>query len=279
MKRFYRLMPGGVCLLLLLVAVLSASTVFGDASAVSEIPENAEKVLVSRVIDGDTIQLYDGRRVRLIGVDTPETVHPQKGVEPYGKEASNFTRSMLEGREVYLEYDVQLADKYSRTLAYVWLEDDTFFNELLLLEGYAQVATFPPNVKYVERFLEAQKKAREAGKGLWSFESETPGQKESAKGGLSLTVDLKAELAVVKNVSKKPIDLAGYVLISVVGDQRFTFPPIMLEPGETATVTSGRNARHDPPRYLLWTKKYIWNDDGDPAELRSPDGELVASWP
>ncbi len=278
MKRFYRLMSGGVCLLLLLVAVLSASTVFGGASAVSEIPENAEKVLVSRVIDGDTIQL-DDVRVRLIGVDTPETVHPQKGVEPYGKEASNFTRSMLEGREVYLEYDVQLADKYGRTLAYVWLEDGTFFNELLLLEGYAQVATFPPNVKYVERFLEAQKKAREAGKGLWSFESEIHGQKESAKGGLSLTVDLKAELAVVKIVSKKPIDLAGYVLISVVGDQRFTFPHIVLEPGETATVTSGRNARHDPPRYLLWTKKYIWNDDGDPAELRSPDGELVASWP
>jgi len=279
MKRFCRLMSGGVCLLLLLVAVLSASTMFGGTSAVSEITENAEKVLVSRVIDGDTIQLDDGRRVRLIGVDTPETVHPQKGVEPYGKEASNFTRSMLEGREVYLEYDVQLADKFGRTLAYVWLEDGRFFNELLLLEGYAQVATFPPNVKYVERFLEAQKKAREAGKGLWSFESETHGQKESAKGGLSLTVDLKAELAVIKNVSKKPIDLAGYVLISVVGDQRFTFPHIMLKPGETTTVTSGKNARHDPPRYLLWTKKYIWNNDGDPGELRSPDGELVASWP
>lgn len=117
MKCFYRLMVGRVCLLLLLLAVLSASTVFGGTSAVSEILENAEKVLVSRVVDSDTIQLDDGRRVRLIGVDTPETVHPQKGVEPYGKEASNFTHSMLEGREVYLEYDVQLTDKFGRTLA------------------------------------------------------------------------------------------------------------------------------------------------------------------
>ncbi len=273
-----RLMSGGICLLLLLVAVLSASMVFGDASTVSDIPENTEKVLVSRVIDGDTVQLDDGRRVRLIGVDTPETVHPQKGVEPYGKESSNFTRSMLEGREVYLEYDVQLTDKYGRTLAYVWLEDGTFFNELLLLEGYAQVATFPPNVKYVERFLEAQKKAREAGAGLWSIE-EQAGPSESINNGLSLKVDLEEELAVIKNISSKTIDLKDYVLISVKGNQHFIFPSTILKPGETVTVTSGKNARHDPPRYLLWTEKNIWNNDGDPAELRSPDGELVASWP
>lgn len=280
-RHIHRLLPVCICLLFLLALLLATPPSSTSASTpdASVIPEGTQKSMVARVIDGDTIELEDGRKVRLIGVDTPETVHPQKEVEYYGKEASDFTKSMLEGKEVYLEYDVQLTDRYGRTLAYVWLEGGTFFNELLLLEGYAQVVTFPPNVKYVERFLEAQKKAREAGKGLWSFESETPGQKESAKGGLSLTVDLKAELAVIKNVSKEPIDLTGYVLISVVGDQRFTFPSIELKPGEAVTVTSGRNARHDPPRYLLWTKKYIWNDDGDPAELRSPDGELVASWP
>ena len=114
---------------------------------------------------------------------------------------------------------------------------------------------------------------------MWSLESEKLEQKESVKAGLSLTVDLKAELAVIKNVSKEPIDLTGYVLISVVGDQRFTFPSIELKPDEAVTVTSGKNAQHDPPRYLLWTKKNIWNNNGDPAELRSPDGELVASWP
>jgi hypothetical protein len=65
-------------------------------------------------------------------------------------------------------------------------------------------------------------------------------------------------------------------LVSVEGNQRFTFPTIVLKPGETVTVTSGKNARHDPPKYLLWTKKYIWNNDGDPAELLTPDGEIVA---
>lgn len=277
MRHFYRrLMSGGICLLLLLAASVSLAS--GDTVA---IPEKAEKVQVARVIDGDTIQLVDGRRVRLIGVDTPETVHPEKGVEPHGKEASNYTKSMLEGKEVYLEYDVQLTDKYGRTLAYVWLEDGTFFNELLLLEGYAQVATFPPNVKYVERFLEAQKKAREAGAGLWSIsiKEEQAGQSESINGGLSLKVDLEEELAVIKNISNKTIDLKGYVLVSTKGNQRFTFPSVVLKPGETVTVTSGKNARHDPPHYLLWTKKYIWNNDGDPAELWSPDGKLVASWP
>ncbi|NLJ41871.1 MAG: nuclease, partial [Clostridiales bacterium] len=98
--------------------VIAVITSFAFAGVVSQkapsIPNTAEKALVSRVIDGDTIQLDDGRKVRLIGVDTPETVHPQKEVEYYGKEASDFTKSMLEGKEVYLEYDIQPTDKYGR---------------------------------------------------------------------------------------------------------------------------------------------------------------------
>lgn len=96
----------------------------------------ADTVLVKRVIDGDTFVTDTGQKVRLIGVDTPETVHPSKPVQFFGKEASNFTKSHLEGKTVQLEYDWQKTDKYNRTLAYVYL-DSTFFNALLVQEGYA----------------------------------------------------------------------------------------------------------------------------------------------
>ena len=112
-------------------------------------------------------------KVRLIGVDTPETVHPTKEVEAYGQEASSFTKAQLTDKEIKLEFDVEERDKYGRLLAYVWL-GDKLFNEVLVAEGYAQVATYPPNVKYVDRFTAAQKQAREANKGLWGMETASP---------------------------------------------------------------------------------------------------------
>lgn len=128
---------------------------------------------VTRVIDGDTIEIdLHGRRerVRYIGIDTPETVHPSRGVEPYGLAASAANRRLVEGREVRLEFDVEKRDRYGRLLAYVWL-DDILVNEWLVRNGYAQVATYPPNVRYVDRFLEAQRQARQGERGLWGLGS------------------------------------------------------------------------------------------------------------
>lgn len=125
---------------------------------------------VTRVVDGDTAEISPSveglSTVRLIGVDTPET---HSGTQPYGSEASDFTRRNLEGKEVSLELDVQKVDPYGRLLAYVYLPDGGMFNETLVEEGYAQVATFPPNVKYTDRFLEAQRQARAANRGLWGL--------------------------------------------------------------------------------------------------------------
>lgn len=125
---------------------------------------------VSKVIDGDTIELENGETVRLIGIDTPETVHPSKAVEYYGKEASDFTRMLVEEKQVKLEFDVQKLDKYNRLLAYVYLEDGTFLNAELVKEGYAKVSTYPPNVKYADLFTKLQKEARENNRGLWAPE-------------------------------------------------------------------------------------------------------------
>jgi endonuclease YncB( thermonuclease family) len=134
---------------------------------------------ITRVIDGDTIEvILDSKteKVRFIGVDCPESTTK---LEPYGNEASEFTKKWLTGKDIFLEFDVQKYDIYGRLLAYVWLSSpkeiseqeirNKMFNAILLLEGYAQVMTVPPNVKYVDYFLKFQKEARENNKGLWGI--------------------------------------------------------------------------------------------------------------
>jgi len=122
---------------------------------------------VKRVVDGDTIVLENGERVRLIGVDTPESVHPNKPVEYFAKEASAFTKNMVEGKKVKLEYDWQRKDRYGRTLAYVYLEDGTHLNAEIIKQGYGFAYTKYP-FKYLEEFRKYERKAREEGKGLWA---------------------------------------------------------------------------------------------------------------
>lgn len=136
-----------------------------------------EPATVARVIDGDTLELADGSRLRLIGIDTPETVAPNHPVECYGREASAKTRELVEGRVVYLEKDVSETDRFGRLLRYVYLEDGRMLNEVLVAEGYASAASYPPDVKYQDRFLAAERAAREAALGFWGAvcaESPTP---------------------------------------------------------------------------------------------------------
>lgn len=126
-----------------------------------------ELYLVKRVVDGDTLLLSNGERVRLIGVDTPETVHPKKPVERFGKEASVFTKKLCEGKIVRLEYDQNKRDKYKRLLAYVYLKDGTFVNAEIVKQGYGYAYTRFP-FKYLEEFREYEKEAREKKQGLWA---------------------------------------------------------------------------------------------------------------
>lgn len=125
-----------------------------------------EKFLVSRVIDGDTIELLGGEKVRYIGIDTPETVDPRKPVQCFGVEASNRNKQLVEGKNVRLEKDVSDIDKYGRLLRYVYI-DGLFVNLILVQEGFAYSYTYPPDVKYQSQFTEAERLAREQKKGLW----------------------------------------------------------------------------------------------------------------
>jgi micrococcal nuclease len=124
--------------------------------------------LVTRVIEGNTLELSTGEKVRLIGVDTPEIKDPRKLVQAFGKDASAFTTQLVEGKHVRLEFDVQRQDQYQRLLAYVYV-GDVMLNAELVRQGYAQVAPFAPNVKYQGLFLKLQREAREARRGLWGL--------------------------------------------------------------------------------------------------------------
>ncbi len=166
---------GLVLVALVLVACIEPRPGPARSASVTRSPSSATSAghdanaVVTRVVDGDTIHVeYRGRDVdvRLIGVDTPETVAPGRPVECGGPAASRFTERRLDGERVRLEFDVQRIDPYGRTLAYVWL-GDRLFNRTLVARGYAQVATYPPDVKYVHVFLAAQRGARNRGLGLW----------------------------------------------------------------------------------------------------------------
>jgi endonuclease YncB( thermonuclease family) len=134
-------------------------------------PKDAVSAKVQRVVDGDTfIATVRNRRerVRIIGVDTPESVDPNRPDEPFGEEASNFAKHYLDGETVRLAGDAEPRDRYGRMLAYVWLEDGTFWNALLAAEGYAQQLTIPPNVTYASLFRRLVSEARQHDRGLWA---------------------------------------------------------------------------------------------------------------
>jgi micrococcal nuclease len=151
------------------------STSKAERAAWPHAPRDAVAVRVQRVSDGDTfVATVKGRRerIRVIGVDTPETVAPNRPVEPYGKEASNFAKHYLDGETVRLAGDAEPRDRYGRMLAYVWLDDGTFWNALLVAEGYAQQLTIPPNVTYERLFRRLAAEARREDRGLWSLEQD-----------------------------------------------------------------------------------------------------------
>jgi micrococcal nuclease len=141
---------------------------------------NYADILVTRVIDGDTLQLETGERVRLIGIDTPEMHESDKlyrdarrskedigTIQRLGRQAFEFTKDLVEGERVSLEFDVEKYDKYDRLLGYVYLADGTFVNAEIVKEGYASLLTVPPNIKYADLFLKLYREAREFKRGLW----------------------------------------------------------------------------------------------------------------
>lgn len=137
-----------------------------------ELPQNSsdnkEQIFkIVNVVDGDTVKLEGGEVVRYIGIDAPETVHPSKPVQCFGKEAGEKNRELVEGKEVRLVKDVSETDKYGRLLRYVYA-GDVFVNDYLVRNGYAKASSYPPDVKYQDQFRQAEEEARNNKRGLWA---------------------------------------------------------------------------------------------------------------
>jgi micrococcal nuclease len=136
--------------------------------------QNNSLFKITRVIDGDTIEIEGGKTVRYIGIDAPELHHPKKPVQCFAKEAYEKNKELVEGKMVKLEKDVSEKDKYKRLLRYVFLYDPLstsealFVNKYLVAEGFVHAATFPPDVKYADIFVSEQRNATMNKKGLWS---------------------------------------------------------------------------------------------------------------
>lgn len=168
--RLRRQAPAG--LILLVIFALFAVRYFGGEPREGppvDIADPEQTYVVERVIDGDTLLLTNGERLRLLGVDTPETVHPSQSVEPLGPEASQFTKRLAEGKIVRLGFDKERRDRYGRLLVYVYI-DGLMLNEELIRAGLSGAQLqYPYSDKMKRRFRQAEDEAREARRGLWAL--------------------------------------------------------------------------------------------------------------
>lgn len=249
-------------------------------------PATLVEVKVTRIVDGDTIEVDIGGdlyKLRYIGIDTPETIHSQRPVEHFGKEAMEKNRQLVEGKTVRLEKDVSETDKYGRLLRYVWI-DDIMVNAELVRLGYAQVASYPPDVKYQDLFLQLQKEAREAGLGLWGeASSELP-----APSGTSVQITKifydgvvprveSDEYVEITNLGSEPQDLSGWVLKDIAdGKPSFTFPSYVLAPGESVRVYTNE-IHQEYGGFSFGSGSSVWNNkDPDRAALYNAQGQEVS---
>jgi len=169
MRRNFGVSQVRTILILIVVGLLTLARLWEerrDAPSTSPLTEGLYRI--KRVVDGDTLLLAGGERVRLIGVDAPETVRPDHPVEPWGPEASDFTKDFLAGGEVRLQFDRERLDRYERYLAYVWV-GDLMLNEELLRAGLATAELqFRYSSSMKTRFRRAEQEAQDDRRGLWS---------------------------------------------------------------------------------------------------------------
>lgn len=229
--------------------------------------DNGSSFTVKEVIDGDTIVLSNDRKIRLIGINTPE-----QGMY-FFKEAREILEIMILGREVVLEKDISELDKYGRLLRYVYA-GDLFINLEMVARGFANAYTYPPDVRYNEIFLEAERQARLDNLGLW----------EKSKAGavnIDLNYDadgndnlnLNDEYAVIENTGTGSVNIYGWT-VKDSGTSIYKFGRYCLEPGSIIYLYTGSGSDGEG-RFYWNSPRPIWNNDHDTLYLRDREGLLV----
>jgi endonuclease YncB( thermonuclease family) len=218
-----------------------------------------EVATVERVIDGDTIKLTDGRIVRLLGINAPETR------EYYHEEAKAALKSYVDGKNVSLETDLAKFDKYGRLLAHVFV-DNKFVNLEMIKGGYANAYFLNPNKKYYSLFIKNEREAIEKEIGIW---------KREKKYSFCIQAEieyLKNERVIIKNVCNFSIDITGWEIRNS-GRSKFTFPKTILSENKSVVVYSSSGLNRNDEFY--WNKSDVWKDYGDILILKDSNENLI----
>src|SRR5262245_20938849 len=223
-------------------------------------PEGLETATVAKIVDGDTVDLRDGRTVRYIGINTPE--HDQ----PYYNEAKEANRGLVEGKQVSLEFDVETVDQYGRSLAYVWV-DGVMANLEIVSQGYANAYTVPPNVKYEKEILAAEQTARESESGLWAgsavelkiikIQADAPGSDSDNPNG---------EWIEIANQGNSQVQMKDFSLKDE-GNHIYTFGNFTVPSGQSFRLYSGEGRDSADELYWGYSGESVWNNDADSAFL------------
>jgi endonuclease YncB( thermonuclease family) len=248
-----------ICILLLAGAIM----IFRDLTL-----DSNDIYGVQEVIDGDTIRLSTGERVRLIGINTPETG------QPYYDDATLKLEELIGENSVILKKDVEDKDQYGRWLRYVYV-NDTFVNLEMVRQGMAIAYEFEPNVKHSDEFYEAEDDARNNQIGIWTPSSFTLTISQihaDAEGDDS--ANLNDEYVVFENNKNTSIAMTGWTLQDE-SNNYFVFPDFILENETSVTVYTGSG--EDTETRIYWgSTKPIWNNQGDALFLRDSGGLLVS---
>jgi len=267
-SQLYSHLPGG-------------NTVTPSPEISSILGQQDESSLVSKVIDGDTVELSTGEKIRLIGINTPETG------EPFSREATEFTKKLTLGKSVRLEFDIQPKDRYQRTLAYVYSGTD-FVNLELIKNGLAVSETIQPNVLHQDELVNAQKEAREKCSGIWQglcLDPDVLGSKSNCVKIVSINADAtgddnknkNGEWIEIKNSCESSVYLNGWILKDTSASNKYEFNNFLLDKDKVVKLYSG--CGEDSGEELYWKcpegKYAVWNNSSDEAFLYNRKGELA----
>jgi endonuclease YncB( thermonuclease family) len=234
-----------------------------------------ERVRVNRVYDGDTILLEDGRKVRYLGINSPEFQ------EPFYLKAKRFNESLVLGKEIRLEFDQERSDTYHRILAYVYVGDQ-LANARLVKEGLAHVFLIGPSRRHNTLLLQAQAEAKQNRVGIWSARARPKDLKITNVHLADKDMpDPNAPYVRIANLSNGPVRMTGYVLSNESG-QKYVFPEVRMDPGYTIIVSSaaGKDGIDDRGQMVVrWpAQSSAWEPREDTAFLTDPSGEIVDSF-
>ena len=265
----------GVILILIMTIVVSI-VIFngfipeiGDGNPDVYIPDYPAGEFVEYVNDGDTFKTVEGDYVRLLGINTEET-----GM-PHSSSAKHRLEELLNSGEIRLESDIEDTDRYDRLLRYVWA-GDVFVNLELVREGYAHVYVIPPNTKYWDDFIAAEKEAIANQNNLWQpseydiiITELEPVQGSGADG-------LNIERVTFRNEGTTSIDMTGWA-VKDESTHIYEFQDFVLSPGQSVSLRSGEGT--DTMVNVYWhDDSSVWNNDGDVCFLRDGNGLLVDGW-